>query len=207
MTTISRATEREAGARTRRSLALAVADANWFTTENLFRELDRDHVSTLLLTCIDYRNAWCRGHRPWSWNKSARAVDANLWRQDLVLPSGWMKQYPRLGMRPIRRAIRRWRAHEGGAGPLALVMTYPHYVFLRELLQPEVNVYLNVDDYALYWPKHAQTIRALEARAVLEADLTVCTSHLRALSFARPCPRPRIASNTCPTGHPRAPWS
>ena len=30
------------------------------------------------------------------------------WEQQLVLPSGWMKRYPRLGMRPIARSIREW---------------------------------------------------------------------------------------------------
>ena len=35
-------TERTALDGTRNRLALAVADANWFTTENLFREVQRD---------------------------------------------------------------------------------------------------------------------------------------------------------------------
>ncbi len=47
--------------------ALAVADANWFTTENLFHEVERDDVATLLLSCLDYRNACKRGLPPWSW--------------------------------------------------------------------------------------------------------------------------------------------
>src|SRR3954466_6396475 len=92
---------------TERRLALAVADANWFSTENLFREIERDDVSTLLLKCMDYRNAWQRGLRPWSWGGTLTRSAPGLWRRDLVLPSGWMKRFPNLGMRPIEWAIRR----------------------------------------------------------------------------------------------------
>jgi teichuronic acid biosynthesis glycosyltransferase TuaH len=160
------------------ALALAIADANWFTTESLFRELDRDGVSTLLLTCIDYVNSWRRGERPWNWGKPLRELRPRLSRRELVLPSGWMKSYPRLGMQPIRQAIGTWR-RQLASGPLALVMTYPHYLYLRDMTRPDKSVYFNVDDYSLYWPAHAETIVALERKAVAESDLTVCTSRLR----------------------------
>src|SRR4051812_17307312 len=107
-------------------LALAVADANWFSTENLFREGRRGGVSTLLLSCMDYVNAWRRGQRPWSaWGGALRADRSDLWRRDLVLPSGWMKRFPTLGMRPVGRAVDGWRRRVGNP-PLVLVMTYPH---------------------------------------------------------------------------------
>ncbi len=86
-------------------LALAVADANWFTTENLFQELDRPGIATLLLKCIDYFNAWKQGGTPWGWGRALTERAPNLWQRDLVLPSGWMKQFPSWGMRPIRRSI------------------------------------------------------------------------------------------------------
>ena len=54
-----------AGGAARTRMALAVADANWFTTENLFSELDRPGVDTLLLNCLDYYNAWRQGNPPW----------------------------------------------------------------------------------------------------------------------------------------------
>jgi glycosyltransferase involved in cell wall biosynthesis len=161
-------------------LALAVADANWFTTENLFRELRRETVATLLLSCMDVRNAWRRGTPISSWRgKLARRGD-RLWQHDLVLPSGWMKLYPRVGMRPIASAIRRWRATFVPDSRLALVMTYPHYLFLRDLVRPDHHIYYNIDDYTLYWPHHADRIRALERQAAREADVTVCVSQLRA---------------------------
>ena len=37
--------------------------------------------------------------------------------------------------------------------PLALVMTYPHYLYLRDIVRPDRQVYFNIDDYALYWPR------------------------------------------------------
>ncbi|MBX6316689.1 MAG: glycosyltransferase, partial [Isosphaeraceae bacterium] len=103
-----------------------------------------------------------------------------LWRQDLVLPSGWMKRYPRWGMRPIGRAIAHWRERCIPGGRLALVATSPFYLALRDLVRPDRFVYFNLDDYALYWPRWADRVAALERRAVREADLTVCVAHQRA---------------------------
>jgi teichuronic acid biosynthesis glycosyltransferase TuaH len=162
------------------SLALAVADVNWFTTENLFAELDRPGTAALLLKCIDYGNAWRRGERPWNWGRPLAEASPGLWTRDLVLPSGWMKQFPSWGMRPIARSIDRWRSEHAPGSNLALVMTYPHYLYLRDLVRPEKSIYFNVDDYALYWPRHADRVNALERQAVRESDLTVCVSRLRA---------------------------
>ena len=54
-------------ARTRTGrLALVVADAGWYTTENLFREVPGDRARTLQLRCADYRVAWTKGWRPWN---------------------------------------------------------------------------------------------------------------------------------------------
>src|SRR4051794_39723364 len=82
----------------RPGIALAVADANWFTTENLFRELDGDDVSTLLLKCHDYFNGWRKGLAPWSGGRPLTRPGRRLWQRELVLPSGWMKRFPSWGM-------------------------------------------------------------------------------------------------------------
>ncbi len=160
-------------------LALAVADANWFTTENLFHELERPGVSTLLLRCVDYYNAWQKGLRPWAWGSALIEDRPGLWHRDHVLPSGWMKRFPTWGMRPIRRSVVEWRGRVASAGPLALVMTYPHYLYLRDQLRPDISVYFNIDDYSQYWPRFADRVNELERQAVREADLTVCVSRLR----------------------------
>jgi len=193
------------------TLALAVADANWFTTDSLFRELDRPSVSTLLLSCMDYQNALMRGRPPWSWRGTTRLDRDRLWRRELILPSGWMKRFPRIGMRPIAGAVRRWRRQAVGPGRLALVMTYPHYLFLREILRPDRSVYYNFDDYALYWPQAAVEVRRLEREAVRTADLTVCTSRVRAEELREAVPEAAAKVRHLPHGTPTpmlaaAPW-
>jgi glycosyltransferase involved in cell wall biosynthesis len=188
----------------RHHLAIAVADACWFTTENLFQELRHDRVATLLLKCLDYRNAWRRGARPTSWNRELEHRGPNLWQRELVLPPGWMKRYPRLGMRPIARAIGNWHAAHATKARRVLVMTYPHYLFLRDLVQPDSSVYFNVDDYTLYWPRRAREIAELELRMVRESDLTVCTSRLRAEELRASVPEAAGRIRHLPHGAPSA---
>ena len=65
------------------------------------------------------------------------------------------ERYPNLGMRPIARSIRSWWRDLPADSRLGLVMSYPHYIYLRDLLQPDVSLYYNIDDYSLYWPREA----------------------------------------------------
>jgi teichuronic acid biosynthesis glycosyltransferase TuaH len=169
-------------------VSLAIADAGWYTTENLFREAPTDRASTLLLRCADVRVAWSKGERPWNWNKPATQTSPGLWQRDMVLPSGWMKKYPSIGMRPIARTIRRWHADRPADEPLALVMTYPYYLHLADRVWPDRLIYFNVDDYRLYWPGVADEVTRLEHRAVRESDLTVCTSRYRTEELRRAVP-------------------
>jgi hypothetical protein len=192
-------------------LALAIADANWYTTENLFREVQREDVSTLLLKCVDYYNAWRRGQPPWAWGRALTRRGPALWQRDLVLPSGWMKRFPRWGMRPIGRSILNWRQSHARDGRLVLVMTYPHYLYLRDLVQPDRQVYFNIDDYSQYWPRYARRVNELERQAVREADLTVCVSRLRAEELRGAVPEATERIRHLPHGFPSAslaehPW-
>jgi glycosyltransferase involved in cell wall biosynthesis len=192
-------------------LALAVADANWYTTENLFQEVRRENVSTLLLKCMDYCNAWQRGLPPWAWGKSLWERTPALWQRDLVLPSGWMKRFPRLGMRPIGRSIRAWQTREVGDSRLLLVMTYPHYLYLRDQVRPEASVYFNIDDYSQYWPRFAQRVNELEHQAVRESDLTICVSRLRVDELRAAVPDAAERIHHMPHGSPTSsladrPW-
>ena len=183
-------------------LALAVADAGWFTTENLFREVPEARASTLLLHCADYRVAWAKGWRPWAGGPGMASTGPGHWRRDLVLPSGWMKSYPRLGMRPIARAVRDWRREHAEGEPLALVITYPYYLHLARMIRPDRLVYFAIDDYRLYWPRSADEVTRLEHQAVREADLTACTSLLRAEELRRAVPEAAGRIRHLPHGAP-----
>lgn len=185
-------------------LALAVADANWFTTENLFGDLERPDVASLLLHCADVVNALQAGRPPWRWGGPTRRSDARQWRRAHVLPPGWMKRWPRLGMRPIARSVRDWHRSIGPGVPLALVMTYPYYLYLRDQLRPDVAVYMNLDDYGLYWPGRAAEVDRLERRAVLESDLTVCVAHARAERLREAVPEAASRIVHLPHGTPEA---
>lgn len=199
-TTSRRRTEAPEAAEAR--LALAVADANWYTTENLFREVQRANVSTLLLKCFDYYNAWMRGIPPWAWGRALSQSGPRLWQRDLVLPSGWMKSFPTFGMRPIGRSIQAWWREHAQADRLALVMTYPHYLYLRDIVRPDYQIYFNIDDYTQYWPRWAQSVSLLEQQAVREADVTVCVSRLRAEELRAAVPEAAEKIRHLPHGSP-----
>ncbi|HZW32833.1 MAG TPA: glycosyltransferase [Isosphaeraceae bacterium] len=185
----------------RDGLALAVADVCWPSTENLFREIDRDSVAVLMLKCLDYVNAWRRGWYPWSPGCRLRQSGPAAWDQHFVLPSGWMKRYPRMGMRPIARSIRSWWRRLPGARR-GLVMSYPQYLYLHQQLQPDVSIYYNIDDYALYWPREAERVRELERAVVRAADLTVCVSRLRAGELRAAVPEAAGRIHYVPHGAP-----
>jgi glycosyltransferase involved in cell wall biosynthesis len=182
-------------------LSLAVADACWATTENLFREMDGESVAVLMLKCLDYINGWRRGLYPWSPACRLRRRGPSAWEQQFILPTGWMKRYPRLGMRPIAHSIRSWW---GTLSPWrrGLVMVYPHYLYLRDQLRPDVSVYYNVDDYTLYWPRHAERLRELERAMVRSADVTVCVARLRADELKAAVPEAAGRIHHIPHGAP-----
>jgi glycosyltransferase involved in cell wall biosynthesis len=107
-------------------------------------------------------------------------------------------------MRPIARAVRRWRAGHAGDAPIALVMTYPYYLHLAGMVRPDRLVYFAIDDYRLYWPDSADQVTRLEHRAVRQADLTVCTSLYRAEELRRAVPEAADRVRHLPHGAPTA---
>jgi glycosyltransferase involved in cell wall biosynthesis len=183
--------------------SVVVADANWYSTENLFSEFEEPATRTLLLKCVDYVNALHRGLPPWRWRGGWSRLGERTWQREHILPSGWMKRFPRLGMRPIERSIRRWHATEGSEGRQVLLMTYPHYLYLRDLVQPDASIYYNIDDYTQYWPRAAAQVSALERSAVLESDLTVCVSRLRCEELRNAVPAAAHRIHHLPHGAPR----
>ena len=123
---------------TDRRLALAVADANWFTTENLFREVQRDNVSTLLLKCMDYCNAWRRGQPPWAWGRALTRRGPGPLAARPGPAQRLDEAVPELGDAADRPVDPRLAAVATPRdGRLVLVMTYPHYLYLRDLVRPD----------------------------------------------------------------------
>jgi glycosyltransferase involved in cell wall biosynthesis len=159
---------------------LVVADASWTWTEHLFAPLARRGVRLLLIKACDWRNAWQQRRPAGDWLCPRRRISQWHWEQTIVLPPGWMKTYPRIGMSPIAWAIRQWRRQLPDRRPLALAISYPHYLALRDQVAPDVLLYYNIDDYALYWSSHRETVQNLERRAVGEADLSVFVARVRA---------------------------
>ncbi len=179
-----------------------VADANWYSTENLFSELDQPEVETLLLKCSDVINAIQVGQKPpWDWFRGIKRHHPNRWEQEFVLPPGWMKRFPKLGMRPIARSIRRWR-RQRELRSTTLVITYPYYAHLADLIQPDQLVYLNLDDYGLYWPDRKSEIERLENEVVRRADVTACVAQVRVEELVRRVPEAGDRIRHLPHGAP-----
>ena len=167
---------------------LVVADASWSWTERLFTPLADLGVRVLMIKACDWRNALHQRRPIRDWLGPMSRGGENLWHRQFILPPGWMKTYPRLGMRPLARVAREWHASLERPRPLALAISYPHYLYLRDLLRPDFLLYYNMDDYAFYWSSRGETIRRLERQAVDEADLSVFCAKVRAEELALAVP-------------------
>jgi teichuronic acid biosynthesis glycosyltransferase TuaH len=160
---------------------LVVADASWSWAEHRFRPLaEVDGIRVFLIKACDWRNAIQQRRPLRDWLFSRRELAPNLWEQSCVLPPGWMKTCPTLGMRPIAWAVNHWRRRSGTPRPVVLAISYPHYLYLRDLIRPDALLYYNMDDYRFYWMAHRETIYRLECQAVREADLSVICARSRA---------------------------
>jgi glycosyltransferase involved in cell wall biosynthesis len=173
---------------------LVVADASWPWTENQFAPLAQHGLRVLLIKACDWRNAWQQRRPPRDWLCPRRRLSDRHWEQTIVLPPGWMKTYPRVGMSPIGWAIRSWQRSLPDRRPLALAISYPYYLALRDQVRPDVLLYYNTDDYGLYWTSRRDSVHRLERRAVGEADLSVFIARRRAdeLRAAVPAAADRI---------------
>jgi glycosyltransferase involved in cell wall biosynthesis len=90
-----------------------------------------------------------------------------------------MKTFPQIGMRPISWAIRDWRRRLESPRPLALAISYPHYLPLRDFVAPDALIYYNMDDYGFYWSSQRDSVQSLEHRVVREAHLSVFCAKVR----------------------------
>ncbi len=159
---------------------LVVADASWSWTERLFAPLSALGQRLLLIKACDWRTAHNQKRPARDWLCPQRQVEDGLWERTFVLPPGWMKTYPRLGMLPIAWAVRDWRKGLDAPRPLVLAISYPHYLHLRDLVQPDALIYYNMDDYGFYWAGRREIVRTLEQQSVREADLSAFCARIRA---------------------------
>ncbi|MDB5348869.1 MAG: hypothetical protein JWN86_116 [Planctomycetota bacterium] len=183
---------------------LVVADASWSWTERLFSPLADLGVRVLLIKACDWRTALNQRRPVRDWLCPLKRDGERLWQRQFVLPPGWMKTYPRLGMRPIAWAAREWHRSLDQPRPLALAISYPHYLYLRDVLRPASLLYYNMDDYAFYWTSRRESIRKLERRAVKESDLSVFCAKIRAQELADAVPEARDRIMHLPHGSPSA---
>jgi glycosyltransferase involved in cell wall biosynthesis len=158
---------------------LVVADASWSWTERLFTPLADFGLRVLLIKACDWRNAIHQRRPMRDWFCPRRQIAAGLWEQTIVLPPGWMKTYPRLGMQPIAWAVREWHRRLESPRRLALAISYPHYLYLRDLVRPDALIYYNMDDYGFYWSSRREAVERLERCAVRDADLSVFCAKVR----------------------------
>ena len=167
---------------------LVVADASWSWTERLFSPLNALGLRLLLIKACDWRTARNQGRPARDWLCPIRHVEGALWERTFILPPGWMKSYPRLGMRPLAWGVREWRRSLPGKRPLILAISYPHYLYLRDILRPDALIYYNMDDYSFYWSARREAVRTLERQAVREADLSAFCARARADELAAAVP-------------------
>ena len=117
------------------------------------------------------------------------------------------KHYPRIGMRPIASSIREWWSLQPRTWRRGLVMSYPHYLHLYEQLRPDVSVYYNIDDYALYWPRRRPDPRSPSSmrRFVRPMSRSACRG-CEPKSFGGSSPTQPSEFTTCRTGLRRRFW-
>jgi hypothetical protein len=181
---------------------LVVADASWPWTERLFAPLADFGLRVFLIKACDWQNALRQQRPARDWLCPRRRRSERLWEQTFVLPPGWMKTFPRLGMRPISWAIRDWRRRLDNPRPLALVISYPFYLALRNQIRPDVLLYYNTDDYGLYWLSRRESVQRLERQAVGEAELSVFIARRRSEELREAVPEASERIIHLPLGAP-----
>ncbi len=172
--------EREEGSQVGRRFDVVVADASWSWTQRLFSPLADLGNRVLLIKACDWRNAIIHRKPAREWLCPGTRLGPSLWQRDYILPPGWMKSYPRIGMAPLALGANRWRKGMACGRPLVLAVSYPHYLYLSNYVKPDVLVYYNMDDYGFYWKNRGASVRRLERRVVRRADLSIFCARIRA---------------------------
>ncbi len=158
-------------------LAIAVLDANFLWTRQLFEPLAQK-APILFLQPKDFRTA---RHSKWPLSSLFRLKEEqpNLYVKRYAFPPGWFSKYPQPFSRYLAHEIRSWKRRMR-AERLALVVTFPHYAPVARWAQASLTVYYWTDEFRVYWPGRREQVTRLELQAISSLDLTMCTSHTKA---------------------------
>ena len=152
---------------------LVVLDGNAYWTEQLFTNCPAfDKV--LLLKPRDVRAHRSR-HDTLFGDGTPRRVRDGIWEQRLSMVPGWLDGAWPLARWWLARAIRDFIGNE----PYALVLCFPQYRTLLDVLTPDLSIYYNYDDYRDNWPHREATLTAAEDDLVARCDVTLCIAHHR----------------------------
>jgi len=190
--------------RTKR-LKVAVLDANYYWTEQLFSAC-HDFADVLLLRPVDFR-AFHKRYGSYFIDIKPQLVAKRVWEQRVCCPPGWLFHYWPLTRCFFASLIRRFQQNH----PLIFVFNFPYYYTLAKALQAN-SIYYNIDDYRNYWPGREKLTPKIEYQAVAQANLTLCVAGYRARHLKQACPEqasqivhiPHGCSPTFMVNHPLA---
>lgn len=168
--------------------SLVVVDANAYWTEQTFRAC-ADEYDVLLVKPREIRAFIRQNGGRWR-HPVARPVARNVWELPLAMPPRFTTLLWPLGRRLLLKAIKAVHNRR----PDVLVICFPEYLELANLLSPQLLIYYNYDDYGANWPTRAKQIALMESAAVSRSDLTICIARHRAEALAdnTPVARDRV---------------
>jgi len=112
-----------------------------------------------------------------------------------MLP-GWMFSFWSISSKVIADAVKRFAGNE----ETVLVFTYPQYRSMLSIVQPELSIYYNLDNYADNWPRHAKVLSQWEEETVRRVDATVCIAQYRQQFLQRRVPEKAQKISHLPLG-------
>lgn len=158
--------------------SLVVVDANAYWTDQLFRSCADDY-DVLLVKPREIRSFVRQYGYRWKL-PCPHQVGSHVWELPLAMPPRFTTTLWPLGRHLLTRQIKSVLAR----APDVLVICFPEYLELADLLSPCRLVYYNYDDYGAHWPARAEEIRSREMAAVSRSNLTVCIAQHRAKAIA-----------------------
>ncbi|UZQ55314.1 glycosyltransferase [Trichothermofontia sichuanensis B231] len=161
---------------------LAILDANFYWTEQLFSACS-EFADVLLLYPSDFR-AFKKLYGAYFIDLAPQPVADHIYKQRICCPPGWLFYYWPLTARLFAALIKHFQTNDS----LIFVFSYPYYYTLIKTLNGK-SIYYNIDDYRDYWPGRETLTSKIEYQAVVQADLTLCVAAQRAQYLRQTCPQ------------------